>query len=338
MPTFHALAADAPKAALEPFEYDPGELAPDEVEIEVHSCGICHSDLSMRDNEWGITSFPFVPGHEVAGVVAAVGSAVTSRRVGDRVGLGWHAGSCMHCRQCLSGDHNLCPSGQGTIVGRHGGFADRVRCHETFAVPIPDAIGLSHAGPLFCGGITVFNPIVQFGVLPTDRVGVVGIGGLGHLALQFLRAWGCHVTAFTSTGAKADEARSLGAHEIINSRSDDEIQAAAGSFDFIISTVNVALNWDAYLGALSPRGRLHVVGAVLEPIPVPAFSLIMPQKSISGSPVGAPAAIATMLEFCARHGITPTIERFPMGEANAALAHLEAGRARYRIVLERDAA
>ncbi len=336
MPTFHALAAQAPGAALEPFEYDPGDLGPDEVEIEIAACGICHSDISMHKNDWGMTQYPFVPGHEVAGTVAAVGSNVTSRRVGDRVGLGWHAGSCLSCRQCMSGDHNLCAQAEGTIVGRHGGFADRVRCHHSFAIPIPDAIDLADAGPLFCGGITVFAPILRFGVRPTDRVGVVGIGGLGHLALQFLRAWGCHVTAFTSTGAKADEALKMGAHDVIDSRSEEAIQKAAGAFDLIVSTVNVPLAWDAYINALAPRGRLHVVGAVLEPIPVQAFSLIMSERSVSGSPVGAPATIATMLDFAARHGIRPVTETFPMQRANEALAHLEAGRARYRIVLLRD--
>lgn len=334
--SIRAMAASGAGGALEAFDYDPGPLGDHEVEIEVHSCGICHSDLSMVNNDWGMAQFPLVPGHEAAGTIRAVGAHVTARSVGERVGLGWHAAACMHCAQCLSGDHNLCAQGQGTIVGRHGGFANRVRCLEDFAIPLPGAIEFAHAGPLFCGGITVFNPIVQFGVRPTQRVGVVGIGGLGHLALQFLRAWGCHVTAFTSTGAKADEARQLGAHDIINSRSDDEITAAAGAFDFIISTVNVPLNWDAYVNALAPKGRLHVVGAVLEPIPVGAFSLVMSQRSISGSPVGSPATIATMLDFCARHEIRPVIETFKLSQANEAFAHLEAGKARYRIVLEND--
>lgn len=333
---FSAMAAGEPGGTLGAFEYDPGELGRDEVEIGVRACGICHSDLSMLNNEWGMTRYPFVPGHEASGVVERVGADVTTHKPGDRVGLGWHSRACMHCRQCMGGDHNLCPNGEGTIVGRHGGFADRVRCHHAFAVHLPDAIELADAGPLFCGGITVFNPIVQFGVCPTDRVGVVGIGGLGHLALQFLRAWGCHVTAFTSTGAKADEARGMGAHAIINSRSEEELTRAAGSFDFIISTVNVPLNWDLYVNALSPKGRLHVVGAVLEPIPVGAFSLIMAQRSISGSPVGSPATIAQMLDFAARHGIKPIAETFPMARANEALAHLGAGKARYRIVLERE--
>ena len=203
-------------------------------------------------------------------------------------------------------------------------------------VPLPGDLDASKAGPLFCGGITVFNPIVQFGVKPTDRVGVIGIGGLGHLALQFLNKWGCEVTAFTSTNAKADEARRMGAHHVVNSRDAAQLGAVAGSLDFILSTVNVDLDWDAYLAALGPRGRLHTVGAVPTPIPALAFALIGGQKSVSGSPLGSPATTAMMLEFCARHGIAAVTEHFPLSEVNEALDHLRSGHARYRIVLDND--
>jgi len=329
-------AAEEAGGALKPFEYDPGELRPGQVEVAVESCGICHSDLSMLNNDWGMSSYPFVPGHEVSGRVSALGEGVTHLREGQRVGVGWFTGSCMHCRQCLSGDHNLCGSGEMTIVGRHGGFADKIRCEAAWAVPIPEGVDPRKVGPMFCGGITVFNPIVQFGVLPTDRVGVVGIGGLGHLALRFLRAWGCEVVAFTSSESKMAEAKSLGAHRCVNSRDADAIAAENGSLDFIIVTANAALPWEAYYTALGPRGRLHVVGAVLEPIPTGAFSLIMGQKSLSGSPVGSIAATGSMLEFCGRHGIEPDCEFFPMSRVNDAMEHLKSGRARYRIVLEND--
>lgn len=331
-----AFAAQEPGAKLELFEYDPGPLEVDQVEIAVEACGICHSDLSMLDNDWGFTAYPFVPGHEVTGKVAAVGDQVTRVKVGDMVGLGWYAGSCMACAQCMSGNHNLCAANEGTIIGRHGGFADKVRCREAWAIPLPADLDSKKAGPLFCGGITVFNPVVEFGVQPTDRVGVIGIGGLGHFALQFLAKWGCEVTAFTSTGAKADEARKMGAHKIVNSRDAAQLDAIAGSLDFIISTVNVDLEWDKYLAALGPKGRFHTVGAVPTPIPVPAFDLIMSQKSISGSPLGSPATTAKMLEFCARHGIEAVTEHFPLSKVNEALDHLRAGKARYRIVLEND--
>lgn len=331
-----AFASMKPGAPLQPFEFEFGPLGHDEVEIAVESCGVCHSDISMLDNEWGMSAYPLVAGHEVVGKVVATGDLVSHLRKGDRVGLGWHSRSCSTCRQCMSGDHNLCAKGEGTIVQRHGGFAERVRAQASFAVKIPEGVNPASAGPLFCGGITVFNPIVQFGVKPTHRVGVVGIGGLGHLALRFLNKWGCEVTAFTTSDAKTAEAKRLGAHRVVNTRDRAQLDKVAGSFDFIMSTVNVPLDWEAYINALSPRGRLHVVGAVLEPIPVSAFGLIMAQRSISGSPVGAPATIADMLDFCARHAIEPVTEAFPFSKINDALSHLREGKARYRVVLTND--
>jgi uncharacterized zinc-type alcohol dehydrogenase-like protein len=258
------------------------------VEIKVSHCGICHSDLSMVDNEWGMSVYPFVPGHEVVGTIVATGNQVKLVKAGDRVGMGWFSGSCMACPQCQAGDHNLCGTAEQTIVGRNGGFADRVRCHWLWATPLPPTLDPAKAGPLFCGGITVFNPIVQCGVQPTQRVGVIGIGGLGHLALQFLNKWGCEVLAFTSSDAKRQDALKFGAHDTVNSRDSVQMQKLAGSLDFILVTANVTLDWPVIINALAPRGRLHLVGAVLEPVPVAAFSLIMGQKSISGSPLSSP--------------------------------------------------
>ena len=329
-----AYAAQSAGGPLEAFEYDPGPLGSEDVELEVTSCGICHSDLSVLKNEWGFTKYPVVPGHEAIGIVREAGPGVTRVKVGDTVGLGWFSSSCMKCTQCMSGDHNMCRSNEGTIVGRHGGFAERVRCHEAWAVKIPDGMDASKAGPLFCGGLTVFNPIVQFDVRPTDRVGVIGIGGLGHLALQFLRAWGCHVTAFTSSEAKMEEAKKMGAHDAIDSTNARALRKAVGKFDFILSTVNVSLDWNGYLNCLAPRGRLHHVGAVLEPLALPVFSMMGQQRSVSASPLGSPATAAKMLEFCARHGIAPITETFPVSKINDAIAHLEAGKARYRVVLD----
>lgn len=329
---YAALTAGAP---LQAYEYDPGPLVAGDVEIAVEYCGVCHSDLSMLNNEWGMTQFPFVPGHEVAGVISAVGSDVTHLNVGDRVGLGWHSDYCNTCHSCSSGDHNLCGSAQATIVGRHGGFADKVRAGASSVVKLPDGIPSDVAGPLFCGGITVFNPLVQFDVAPTAKVGVIGIGGLGHMALQFLNAWGCEVTAFTSSPEKQQEAMDLGAHHTLDSRDSDALAAAAGRFDLILSTVNVTLDWSAYINTLKAKGRLHLVGAVLEPIAVGAMSLIMAQRSISGSPVGSPAVISEMLEFAARHNIKPQVEFFDMADVNQAIEHLHHGSPRYRVVLKR---
>ncbi len=331
---FHGWAAKEAGSALEPFSFDPGPLRPEQVQVKVESCGICHSDLSMIDNEWGNSSYPLVPGHEMVGVIEKAGEQVKGLAVGDRVGLGWFSGSCLSCRPCLSGRHQLCEDSEQMIVGRHGGFADRVRADWEWALKLPQALDPASAGPLFCGGITVFGPIVDFGVKPTDRVGVIGIGGLGHLALQFLNKWGCEVTAFTSSKSKEEEAKKLGAHHVVATHDSDALEKLAGRFDFILVTANVPLDWDAFIAALAPDGRLHFVGAVLEPVPVAAFSLIGGRKSISGSPLGSPATVAAMLDFCARHDIAPVTETFAMNDVNAALDHLRAGKARHRIVLK----
>ncbi len=330
-----AYAATEPGGELKPFEYDPGPLGRHDVEIDVETCGICHSDLSMLNNEWGMSQYPLVPGHEVIGTISQIGEDVAGVSVGDRVGLGWHSGYCLTCPSCLSGDHNMCAAAQGTIVGRHGGFAEQVRAHAASVVVLPEGVDIESAGPLFCGGITVFNPLVQFGLKPTARAGVIGIGGLGHMALEFLRAWGCEVTAFTSTDAKREEALKMGAHRTVNSRDPEAIAALAGQLDLVISTVNVKLDWDAYLATLKPRGRLHFVGATLEPLDIGVFPLIGGQRAVSGSPVGSPAVIAEMLDFAARHGIKPVIETFKFEQVNEALERLRSGGARYRIVLTR---
>jgi len=334
--TFQAYAAESQGAEFKPFEYKPGDLRPDQVEIEVLYCGICHSDLSVWRNEWANAVYPLVPGHEVTGRVVAVGSQVKHRQPGELVGLGWFSESCMACDQCMSGNHNLCPGNESTMLGRHGGFASRVRCHWAWAVPLPEELDAEKAGPLFCGGITVFNPIVQFGVKPTDRVGVVGIGGLGHMALQFLNKWGCEVTAFSSNPAKTEEAQRFGAHQVVNSTLSADLQSVAGTLDFILVTVNVPLDWDLLIASLAPKGRLHFVGAVLEPVPTPIFPLLVAQRSISASPLGSPAVTSRMLDFCVRHDIRPQTEVFPMSKVNEAMAHLDEGHARYRIVLKAD--
>lgn len=332
--TVNAYAAFEPRGRLVPFQYELGPLGVSQIDIRVESCAICHSDLSMLDNDWGISCYPVVPGHEVIGTVAAVGSNVTNLAVGQRVGLGWFSSSCMHCRQCLGGDHNLCAAAESTIIDRFGGFADLVRCNSAWATALPLGINADSAGPLFCGGITVFNPIVQFDVKPTHKVGVIGIGGLGHLALQFLNKWGCEVTAFSSSASKSEEARSLGAHHVFNSRDSEGMRSLAGQFDFILNTTNASLDWPAYLNALAPRGRLHTVGVVPEPIAVPGILMNMGQRSLSGSPVGSPATVNEMLQFCARHEIAPLIDQFSISQINEAFDHLRSGAARYRVVVK----
>jgi len=330
-----AFAANEPKGKFEPFEFDAGELGDEQVEIKIHSCGVCHSDLSMLNNDWDMTEYPFVGGHEAVGKIVAVGENAKGVKPGDKVGLGWNSGSCGHCEQCISGYQIMCRNLEQTIVNRHGGFADKVRCHWSWAIKLPDEMDMKKAGPLFCGGITVFNPLYQYDVKPTDKVGVIGIGGLGHLAIQFADKWGCEVTAFSSSPDKTEELKKLGADFVVNSRSDAELEKVRGKFDLILSTVNVTLNWNAYLQTLAPKGRLHMLGATLEPLEIPTFSIIH-QKSVSSTATGSPTVVAKMLEFCARHNIETVTETFPMSQINEAFEHLESGKARYRIVLEND--
>ena len=333
--TVNCYAARTPKGKLETYSYEFPNLGAEEIEVDILNCGVCHSDLSMLDNEWGMTAYPFVPGHEAIGKITKMGDQVKGLKVGQMVGLGWYNSSCLYCNSCLQGDHNLCGDASQTIVGHHGGFADKMRCHWLWAIPLPEGMNLKSAGPLFCGGITVFNPIVQHNIKPTDRVGVIGIGGLGHMAIQFLNKWGYHVTAFTSTEGKTEEAKALGAHQVVSSRNSSDLKKIAGSLDFILSTVNADLDWPTYMTVLKPKGILHTVGVVPNPISIQAFQLISGQKSLAGSPLGSPAILRKMLEFCGHHHIEPQVEYFPMTDVNTAIEHLRSGKARYRIVLER---
>lgn len=333
MTMIKAYAATEAGSKLTPFEYEVGEIGPHEVEIDIVACGVCHSDLSMINNDWRGSRYPLVAGHEIVGIVATVGEHVKNVKPGQTVGVGWNSDSCMHCAPCLTGEQQRCQTLTTTIAGR-GGFADKIRVQDIWAVPLPDGMDAVSAGPLFCGGITVFAPMVDYGLKPTDRIAVIGIGGLGHLALQFANAWGCEVTAFTSSMDKEEELRELGAHHVVNSRDEDALKPLRGHFDFILSTVNVTLPWAKLMSTLGPNGRLITVGAVAEPMGIPAFSMIAGGKSVGGSDTGSPAMVAKMLEFCSRHDIKPMVEYFPMRDVNKAIERLESGKARYRVVLK----
>src|SRR5258706_8224675 len=284
---YQAWIASAPKQPMVLETLDPGPLGDEDIEVAVEHCGLCHSDLSVLNNDWGISQYPAILGHEVVGRVTAVGSNAKALKVGQRVGVGWFSESDMHCRQCMSGNHHLCPQAQATIIGHRGGLASHVPPHWAWTIPLPEKLSFADAGPPLCGGSTVFSPLAMH-AKPTDRVGIIGIGGLGHMAVKFAAAYGCDVTAFTSSESKFDEAEGFGANHVVCSKDSAAIKKLGARFDLLISTVSVKLDWDAMIGTLAPNGRLHDVGAVLEPIPVPAFSLIMGQRSISGSPTGSP--------------------------------------------------
>ena len=335
--TIRAYAAMQAGAALQPYQFDAGELQPHQVEVQVEYCGLCHSDVSVINNEWNSSVYPVVAGHEIIGTISRLGSEAKGLKLGQRVGIGWTAESCQHCDPCVSGQQVLCTGGStATIVGHAGGFADKVRAGWQWIIPLPEELDPESAGPLLCGGITVFDPILKHQIQAIHHVGVIGIGGLGHMAIKLLRGWGCEITAFTSNLDKTEELKAMGADHVVNSRDVDALKTQRGKFDLILSTVNVSLNWPAYISTLAPNGTIHLLGLPLEPIKLNAGSLIAGAKSITGSPTGSPAALRQLLKFAARKNIAPQIELYPMSQLNEALERLHSGKARYRIVLKAD--
>lgn len=337
MSIIRSYAALEPGQPLQPYDYDAGELKAHEVEVKVEYCGVCHSDLSMIDNEWGGAKYPLIAGHEVIGTITQLGSEARGLEVGQRVGIGWTADSCQHCDCCIGGKQVLCQNGTtATIVGHAGGFAETIRAGWQWVIPVPDDLNPEVAGPLLCGGITVFDPLLRHNIQGVHKVGVIGIGGLGHIAIKLAKAWGCEVTAFSSSPDKTQEILDMGAHQVINSRDKDQLKALRGQFDLIINTINVSLDWIPYFAALAPEGKFHTVGVVLEPLAVPAGVLIGGAKVVTGSPTGSPLALRQLLRFAARTQVEPTVEVFPMSQINEAIQHLRDGKARYRVVLKAD--
>lgn len=334
--TVHAYAVERAGAPVQVRQYEPEPLGPLEVDISVTHCGVCHTDIGMIDNSHGISRFPVVAGHEAVGVITALGDAVDHSRLalGQRVGIGAYAGSCFACEWCMTGRQHLCPVGDATVFrGDRGGFATQLRASDWRHVhPLPDAITSEQAGPLLCAGATVFSAIVRHDVRPTDRVAVVGVGGLGHLAIQFLAKWGCHVTAVSRSAEKADDARRFGAHAVVTP--EGGFEDLAGSFHFVLSTVSGDLPWDTYLNALRPQGTLCVAGVPDSSFTVHPLSLLTGERKLAGGLTGTPAETRQMLDFAARHGIRPATETYPVSRINEALDHVRRGRARYRAVLE----
>ena len=333
MSQIQGLAAHAAGAELLPFRYDPGQLGSHEVEIGVTHCGICYSDIHLISNDWGTSHFPFIPGHEIIGTVTAMGSEVRSLKMGQRVGLGWQANSCGKCEWCTRGMENLCPESVATCVHRHGGYAERVRANARFVIPIPEALDSERAAPLLCGGITVYNPMRTHGINPSSRVGIVGIGGLGHLAIQFARVFGAEVTAFSTSAAKEDEARGLGTHNFVNTRESKAMREVAGTQDLVLSTINADQDWGVYVNTLRPTGTLCFVGVPPSPVAVHAFPLIAGLRTISGNPSGSPYRLREMLDVAARHDVHALTESFPMAKANEAIEKVKKNKVRYRAVL-----
>lgn len=330
--TINAYATREQKGTLEDYQYNPEELKADEVEIRISHCGICYSDVHMIDNDWGISNYPLIPGHEIIGVVQKMGSQVEHLKEGQRVGIGWQADSCMQCEWCTSAQENLCPENTGTCVGRPGGFADTIRVSSNFTFPIPTKMSSETAAPLLCAGVTVYSPLKKFGNIGNFRVGIIGIGGLGHLALQFANAMGYEVTAFSSTADKEVEARELGAHHFISSTDKEQMKKAAGSLDLILNTAYKELDWQNYMKTLRPNGTLCFLGAPGK-LDIPVNALLYGQKAVTASVIGSRSTMMEMLNFAARNNIKAKTELMPMDKVNEALEKVRKNEVRYRMVL-----
>ena len=329
-----AWAALKVRGPLEAFRYEPAPLGPQDVEIRISHCGVCHSDLHLIDDDWGAGRYPLVPGHEIVGTLTRLGSGVSHLKSGQRVGVGWQRSACGECEFCRAGEDNLCARSQATCVGHHGGFAAAIVTDSRYAFPIPEALESAHAAPLLCAGVTVFSPFSRHGVGPGVRVGVLGIGGLGHLALQFAAKFGAAVTALSSSAAKGEDARHFGAADFLLTSDPGALQRGRRSLDFILSTVNVDLPWGDYLKLLRPNGKLCFVGAAPGNLGIRPGELIGGQRSVTGSAIGGRAMMTDMLAFAAGHGVRPRIETLPMAQANVAVARVAANSARYRMVLK----
>lgn len=334
MTTFTSYAALEPKAKLQVWQYEPTPLKDDEIEIRVTHNGLCHTDIHMRDNDWKVSEFPLVAGHEVVGEVTEVGDSVTTLQPGNRVGVGWIRNSCRVCYYCLQGEENVCQRGfTGLIVGNHGGFADKLRVPADFAYKLPDAIDSVSAAPLLCAGITVYTPLRTHIKYPGMKVGIVGIGGLGHLAIKFARAMGAEVTVLSSSADKADEAKEFGAHHFYQWGSKDAEKDLTGSLDLLVSTSSAELDWDLAFSLLANNGVLCFLGIPVSSINVPLIPLIFGQKSVVGSVVGGRRFMREMLDFAAINQIKPMVETMPLSQVNEAMERVLAGQVRYRIVL-----
>lgn len=343
-----AYAAATAKSPLAPFELSRRDPGPRDVLIDISYCGICHSDLHCARDEWGGQPFPCVPGHEIAGVVSAVGSAVTKFKVGDRVGVGCMVDSCGECAACKAGLEQHCERGATWTYGgsnfyrphdpgtghTFGGYSTAITVVENFVVRIPDALPLDAAAPMLCAGITTYSPLKRFGAGPGKRVGVVGLGGLGHMAVKIAHAMGAHVTVITTSPNKAGPARELGADAVLVSSDRAAMEAAGSSLDLIVDTVSAVHDMDLYMGLLGLEGALVLVGLPPEKLEVSAFTLTGARRIFTGSNIGGIAETQEMLDFCAAHGVQAEIEKIPAQQINEAYERLLKGDVKYRFVID----
>lgn len=338
-------AVTAADKTFQPFSFERRDPLAHDVDIDILYCGVCHSDLHTARGEWAGTSYPCVPGHEIVGTVRRVGSAVTKFKAGDKVGIGCMVNSCRECEYCQQGLEQYCAKGNTltynspdpeTGPGRYtfGGYSKRVVVNEDFVLRIPDNLDLAAAAPLLCAGITTYSPLCHWGAGPGKKVGVAGLGGLGHMAVKLAHAMGAEVTMLTRSASKIDDAKRLGADHVVLTRTPEDFAKAANSLDLIIDTVAASHDINEYLSLLRVDGTIVQVGAPNEPLPVQAFSLIMGRRSFAGSAIGGIAETQEMLDFCGKHNVTADIERINARQIDEAYERMLKSDVKYRFVID----
>jgi uncharacterized zinc-type alcohol dehydrogenase-like protein len=343
MNTVNAYAAAKAKEPLKPFSIQRRNPGPQDVVIDIEFCGVCHSDVHQARDEWGRGIFPMVPGHEIAGKVTAVGANVSRYKVGDRVGVGCFTDSCRECSACRQDLQQYCEKGMTQTYNclekdsknpSYGGYSTQIVVDENYVLRIPENIPLEKAAPLLCAGITTYSPLRHWKVKATDKVGVVGLGGLGHMALKLAVAMGAEVTVLSHSDSKKADALEMGAKHFVNTTEKSALKKLSNSFDFIINTVSAAIDLNDFLMLLKRDGTLVVVGVPERPAAINAFPLIVSRRSLSGSLIGGIKETQEMLDFCGQHNVTPEIELIPIDKINEAYDRMVNGDVRYRFVID----
>ncbi|MGV0996705.1 NAD(P)-dependent alcohol dehydrogenase [Empedobacter falsenii] len=338
-----AFGTEAPTENLKPLNIERREVTAKDIEIEILYCGVCHSDLHTARNEWQGTIYPNVPGHEIVGRISKIGSAVTKFKVGDLAGVGCMVDSCRDCEHCKSGNEQYCENGNTLTYNsleKHlnkqtfGGYSERIVVDEDFVLRIPENLDLAATAPLLCAGITTWSPLRHWNVGEGTKVGIVGIGGLGHMGVKLAKAMGAHVVVITTSPSKVEDAMRLGADEVVLSTDEEQMKANANTLHFILDCVSAQHDINSYLSLLKLDGTLAIVGAPEQPLPVSAFSLILSRRSFAGSAIGSIAETQEMLDFCGKHNIVSDIELIKMQDINTAYDRLLKGDVKYRFVID----
>jgi uncharacterized zinc-type alcohol dehydrogenase-like protein len=337
-----AFGTESAVTPLKKLDIQRRNILPHDIQIEILYCGICHSDLHAARNEWGNAAYPLIPGHEIVGKVTAVGNHVTKFKAGDLAGVGCIVDSCRECEHCKEGEEQYCENGWTVVFNSpdkisggmtYGGFSENIIVNENYVVHIPETLNLASAAPILCAGITTYSPLKHWGIGKGKKVGIVGIGGLGHIAIKIAKAMQGDVTVFTTSISKTEDAKRLGADNVVVS-TDNEQMKSQSNFDMILDTVSAKHDVNVYLNILKTDGSLVLVGAPAEPLAVGAFSIINGRKSFSGSNIGGIRETQEVLDFCAEHNITADIELINVNQINEAFNRLEKGDVKYRFVID----